>query len=390
MTTLFTLLAACAGPAVQVQLPSDTGSYTPTGPFDSVYLVEQDSQVLTGTASFLQGGDVDGDGLADVGLVQDNRSLGWAQGGGEGALSPQSVIPDSLLITRIGETLGTDDVDPDSVFVQDLQLVDLDGDGRSEWLITASVQVDEIYSLLTMVLSDPLGEADLALVGPGEHQAQAVSDLDGDGLPELVLFGEDSAVYTSGGSVWPLSDAVDWNYYPQVAAMNLDGSGGRDLVVFLNGGFGISEIHPFYQENDALSPGPTNHEVFANEASISLPSGAEQEALLLTGEQVLRMNRDGLIEEIGAINGFYWAVHGDLDADGEMDLLQLTGQAPVLYASGPQGPLKSIPFQGPEQALDSAVVLDLNGDGRKDLVGTRWDSQNSTALLESWLNVSGD
>lgn len=389
--TLLILLSACQSPQIEVQLPSDTGSpTTPQGPFDNVRLVQQDSQELIMAAGWLQGGDVDGDGFADVAFVYGNNELAWAQGLGDGELAPQSLLPEGLLITRMGQALGTDGVDEASVYVQDLQLVDLDGDGRSEWLLTVSAQVDAVYTLLTMVLSDPFGQADLEFVGPGEHQAQAVSDLDGDGLPELVLFGEDSSVYASGGAVWPLPDAVDWNFYPQVAAMDLDGEGGRDLVVFLNGGFGISEIHTYTQDSEGLTPGPVNQELFANQASISLPSDAEQEALLLAGDRVLRWSQDGLIDEITDTGFFYFAVAGDLDGDGALDLLQLDGADTQLFASYPEGPLSPVPFVGPQDALDSSVVVDLNKDGREDLVGTRWDVESSTLMLEIWLNESED
>ena len=389
LTTL-TLLAACSRPDVPVQVPTDTGISTPTDPIEKVVLVAQDSQEFSESASLLQGGDVDGDGLSDVGLVLDNSVLAWAQSTAEGIETPRNLLPDGLLATLIEEAMDSSGSSETTVFVQGLQLVDLDGDGRSEWLVTATVEIDTVYRLLTVLLSDPMGQVSLEVVGPGEYLTQAVSDLDGDGLPELVLFGDESAVYTSGDSVWPLGDAVDWNYYPQVAAMDLDGSGGRDLVVFLNGGFGISEIHPFYQENDALSPGLVNQDLFANEAKITAASDGEQEALLLTGTQVLRLNQEGLFEEVGGANAFYVGVEGDLDGDQKLDLIQLTSPQPVLYASGPEGPLTLVSFEGPKTPLDTALVLDLDGDGRQDLVGIRWDSENSTSLLESWLNASGE
>ena len=387
---LLTLLAACQSPQVQVELPSDTGTNTPQGPFDIVRLVPQSSQTMADSGLGLEGGDVDGDGFADVGFVASGGELAWAQGDGEGNLSIQTLLPDGLLITRLGQALGTDGVDEDSFYIPDLKLVDLDGDGQVEWLLTASAQVDAEYTQLTLVLSDPLNRADLEVVGPGSHLAQAVSDLDGDGLPELVLFGEDSAVHTSGGDVWPLPDAVDWNYYPQVAAMDLDGQGDRDLVVFLNGGFGISEIHPYTQDGEGLVPGPVNDEVFANQASISLASDGEQEALLLFGDSAQRMSQDGLVDEFLTDTFFYGSAQGDLDGDGAMDLLLMSGQVPVLYASGPAGPLASIPMEGLDQALHSAVVLDLDADGRQDLVGTRWDDASGVTVLESWLNLSGE
>ncbi len=389
LTTL-TLLAACSSPVVPVQVPTDTGTSTPTDSIEDVVLVAQDSQEFSEAASLLQGGDVDGDGLSDVGLVLDNSVLAWAQSTAEGVETPRNLLPDGLLATLIEEAMDSSGSSATTVFVQGLQLVDLDGDGRSEWLVTASVEIDTVYSLLTVLLSDPMGQVSLELVGPGEHLTQAVSDLDGDGQPELVLFGDESAVYTSGGSVWPLGDAVDWNYYPQVAAMDLDGSGGRDLVVFLNGGFGVSEIHTFYQENDALSPGLVYQDLFANEAKLTAVSDGEQEALLLTGTQVLRFNQEGLFEEVGGANNFYIGVEGDLDGDQKLDLIQLTAPQPALYASGPEGPLTLVSFEGPKTSLDTALVLDLDGDGRQDLVGVRWDNENSTSLLESWLNASGE
>ena len=393
---LLSFLAACGGPDVQIQLPTDTGAAetgetgeTGQGPFDEVVLVLEDSQVLEGTVNWLQGGDVDGDGVADVGFALGNRDLAWAKGVGEGGLEPESLLAEGLFISRLRAALGSDSIDEAMVFIQDVQLVDLDDDGQSEWLVTLSAQVEDERTLVTLVLSDPMGEATLELAGPPDHQAQPVSDLDGDGLPELVFFGGDCSVHTSSGEVWPLPDALAWNNYPKVAAMQMDDGEDLDLVVFVNGGFGISEIHTFYRDSSGLSIGPVNNEFFANQANISLTSQAEQEALLLAGDRVVRWTKEGLVDEIVEMVSIYSAVHGDLDGDGALDLLQAQGEV-LLYGSNPEGPLTPVELVGLDVQLANGVVVDLDGDGRQDLVGTRWDAQSEEMMLESWLNRSGE
>lgn len=393
---LLSLLAlfACRSPALEVQIPPvDTGTAVdpgPEGPFDSIVLVQVDTQPLETSLGWIKGGDIDGDGLGDVGFVATNRALGWAKGDREGGLKPQSLLPEGLLITRLEQALGTDSVDEDTVFIQDLHLVDLDVDGQVEWVVTATAQVDGVHTQFTAVLSDPLGRAELEVVGPDNHQAQPVSDLDGDGLPELVLFGQDSSVYTSQGSVWPLSDAVDWNYYPRVAAMDLDGQGELDLMVMLNGGFGISEIHPFLQGEDTLLPDEVITGIYATDAAVSVASGAEQEALLYMGDGVSRLGPEGLSTEIDTTDGwFYGVTTGDWDDDGALDLLVHDGQGAVLYASAPSGTLSVVPFTGPVEQLSNAVGVDVDGDGRQDLAGVRYDAEAETMVLESWLNLSG-
>ncbi len=394
--TLLILLAACQEPTLEVQVPRDTSldtgeSSAPQGPFDSVVLQAADSQILGHTIGALRAGDIDGDGRADIGYVQTNRALAWARGDGRGGLSPQALLPEGLLASRLAQALGTDDVDADALFIQDLHLVDLDGDGTVEWLVTLNVQVGGAQRMLTVALEDPLGRAELRVIGPKDHQAQPVSDLDGDGLPELVLSGVESAVLTSGGQSWPLEGVPSWNYYPQVAALDLNGSGDLDLAVFFNGGFGISEAYLFLNTEAGMEVGQVLGGFYASGALISLASDAEQEALLPGGDGILRMGPDGLVEEIGSETSFFYATSaGDLDDDGDLDLLSFVSGEAVLYASSFEGPLRAMPITGLDLESTQTVIFDLDDDGRADLSGVRWDSVQEEMVLESWLNVSGD
>ena len=175
------------------------------------------------------------------------------------------------------------------------------------------------------------------------------------------------------------------------AYLDRNGSGDLDLAVFFNGGFGISEAYLFLNTGAGMEAGQVLGGFYASGALVSLASTAEQEALLLGGDSVLRMGPDGLVEEIGSETSFFYAATaGDLDDDGEMDLLSFVSEEAVLYASSLEGPLSLLPISGLDVASSDAVVFDLDGDGREDLAGVRWDSVEEQMVLESWLNVSGD
>ncbi len=67
---------------------------------------------------------------------------------------------------------------------------------------------------------------------------------------------------------------------------------------------------------------------------------------------------------------------GDLNGDKRDDVLLLTGTAVLFFAQAKDGGLeepKKIPFHGAVQAMD---IVDLNADGRNDLLLINWDSRN--------------
>ena len=69
-------------------------------------------------------------------------------------------------------------------------------------------------------------------------------------------------------------------------------------------------------------------------------------------------------------------VHGDLNGDRRVDLLLLAeGQLYALYhgESGTLGEPEKIPYSG---RVKSAQVLDIDGDGRQDLLLVNWDNPN--------------
>ena len=214
-------------------------------------LAAADAQLENGTQTGIgmAMGDLDGDGLDDllVGDIWDGEydvyagSAWWLSGPISGAVSLDDVAAGKISATEYRQNLGA----------ELLAVPDMDGNGTAELIITA-VGEDDYAGAVYVFDGAPSGEVGLEsadgvlrgdAAGASFGEALAWGDLDGDGLPELIVGGGGAkgrvGVFSGGLSgEWGLADA-DANVvgadeiklgYSVASGMDLNGDGHDDLA----------------------------------------------------------------------------------------------------------------------------------------------------------------
>jgi hypothetical protein len=170
----------------------------------------------------------------------------------------------------------------------------------------------------------------------GDHPAQDVAlvDLFGDALPEIVLANADgdAQIYRNTGGTFALELTVATGAATSIGAADFNKDGKIDLV---------------FGRNAGATPGarPSNL-VFLN------TSGARGELFLS--------------DQLGAAATAGVTV-GDLDVDGDADVLAVNGDAVEIYSNSGTGTFALRPQQLDTTGATSAVTGKLNGDDRADV-----------------------
>lgn len=331
-----------------------TGSGSTDGPGDAGATAGTDG--AGGTTGGAVAGDVDGDGRGDVVLVHrvDDEPA---------TLATYAVEGDALV--RLDEQEYGDAPAP--------LVGDLDGDGAEE-LTTW----DEGPGDGDLVLEGPTGTSLLA--GAGPTAVPIVGDYDGDGVDDLAFLttparaddgtGEVRVAFPGTGDA---GAAERWATVPDADPQrdylvpgDLDGDGDDDLVlVRRDPASGSIRLVPLVAADDAFAAGP---------ASASVPGASED---------IFRT--------------------ADLDGDGvdEVVLVPLVGGADVrslALADGrlvPADPVGALPG-GADDAVQTAGVSDVDGDGRDDLAIVRVLADGLRSRLEvlrsdgdTWTRLTG-
>jgi hypothetical protein len=256
-------------------------------------------------------------------------------------------------------------------------VTDLNGDGKPDLVVLNSF--DNTMSVL-------LGNGDGSFQTPhttavGSHpSAVAVADLTGDGIPDLVVANTDdhtvSVLLGNGDGSFQTQLIFDVGSFPDaVAVADLNGDGKPDLVaanandttvnVLLGNGDGS------FQTRQTVDVG-----AFPDAVAVADLNGDGKPDLIVTNRNnktvsVLLGNGDGTFQPqqtFAVGSGPFSVAVADLNGDGKPDLVVFNGYTVSVLLGNGDGT-----FQ-PQQTIalghypNAVVVADVNGDGKPDLI----------------------
>ncbi|MBI3477117.1 MAG: VCBS repeat-containing protein [Acidobacteria bacterium] len=356
----------------------------------AVYAPQQGPFVMNAIPGFLVGpessplwiavADIEGDGFADVLMPNDvpNGSGGIAilKGRSDGSLAPAAVLsiqtPYALLIGDIDGDGIADLVSVTQVGNNSLVTV-LRGDGHGNFQPLASSEVPYLGVLITEYLSD----------------------LDGDGLLDLVVTGADGSGATSdlqwlrntgGGNFSSGVSLATINTFSYFTLGDLNRDGKPDIVYSTQTSpTGPIVVHTLMNLgsghfSDSVTPGLNGVGGLATVGDFNL-DGIPDLVVQAVQNTVLQLysfagKGDGSFQQLGSVTisppGYkvYQLVVGDFDHDGFPDLAGTDGETEpshILYLFGDgRGNFTPQQVVGPQGG--PSVTADINGDGLPDLI----------------------
>ncbi len=387
MRHLLPLLALTGCPSQGVLVQDDTP--TPREPVTAVVLGDMFQTAYPEGWGQPQAADMDSDGVLDLVAMTDDGGLGWLRGDGRGNFESSMLLSPQAVQSRVVDA-ATGTSDPTGrAYIDTFELVDIDGDGFVDVQLSVQIREEGLVRTFSGVLFSPLVLAAWQTwTESNNHRVTTVADLDGDGRVEWVEFSETSAIHTSSGDIWPLSDAVSWTYYPHVGVLDINGE--TLFVVMVDGGFGISQIESWAVTPSGLEPRPSVDGIFAQDVAFGTDRwSVAQENVMVSHDGINRFDGTAIVPAVqpGEELNFFNASMGDFTGDGRLDVLIADGTNPGrLHASSPAGELVDMPFTSPLIPGYGLVVVDINGDGLDDLVQTSWE--NDATVLRVWMNES--
>ncbi len=341
-------------------------------------LAHGDNPVESGGVALLAGsdgvrvaaaGDVDGDGAADLLVVDPNRgAVGFLGAGGLGSCEVSTeVVTDWVAVLTadavLGGTHGAGDVDGDGR--GDVVLSDADADAGRVVLVSGSALVAGLGDLLTITV----GAGGAVRGGPG--------DVDGDGLDDLVITDTADCGVAGGGCVRLFradglggggertTGDADHDFVPEGAG-GLTGEIGGDLD-----GDGLADIVAVGRLGEVGAQTTTVY-ILPDDGSDGLSSVYEAPASI----------------DLGGYPGASVAARADLDGDGATDLVFSNEDAHRLRVTLTFGPdfLSWDRIYGDDPTFGSNVPAeraDIDGDGFDDVVvGPSTDTVASIFLTQ--------
>jgi hypothetical protein len=358
----------------------------------AIYAPQQGPFVMNGISGFLVGtesnppwiavADVNEDGFADVIMPNDvpNGSGGIAimLGHSDGSLAPPTILSMATPYALLVGDVDSDGI-PDLISVTQgevgISVVTVfHGDGHGNFQQTASSQVPYL----------------------GTPVVSYLSDIDGDGLLDVVLSGENGAANTSAiewlrntgqGNFAPATTLATINQFSYFTIGDLNGDGRPDIVYSTeNSQSGPIIVHTLLnhgsgQFSDTPTPGLNGIGGLANIIDYNLDGIPDLVVQAVQPSGVLQLysfvgKGDGSFQQVFSVTisppGYkvYQFVVGDFDHDGFPDLAGSDGETEpshILYLFGDgRGNFTPQTVVGPQG--DPAAVGDINGDGIPDVV----------------------
>ncbi len=350
-------------------------------------------QFITGPMGFgvVEAGDTNGDGIPDL-IVPDRFGIISLIPGNKSRTFPSvlPLFPNSAGMASAGDINkdGKTDlfIEANTTYLnqgnetftlsgnpsaQGIQIADMDGDGFPDLIGTDGQNI-----LVWKGTGDPNFSGTPVVAGPGNPAFQVqIADMDGDGLPDIV---ESNVIIFNQGHLtfFPMPMSVG-NFNSPFAIADVDGDGRLDTIT---GGFTL------------LNKGNRNFTV-VNPNNLAVTGGA----FLAVGDfnqdgkadVVFGGNEMGMVVEYGRGDGTFYQQSQlnvgppsdfsqslavvDLNGDGKPDIvacLFLSQQCAVFTNDGAGGFQRSY-FASGANAV-SLLSTDLNGDGKQDLVITNY------------------
>ena len=345
-------------------------------------------------------GDVDGDGVLDLVTRHNLARLGWRPGLGDGTFG-------DLLLTSTNQNV-----------IDHIEVTDLDGDGRADVLTGSRNTNAVIPDKLGVFLGQPDGTFVRSFndnVPADEfHDGIGVADLDGDGLPDALHLLRGLTPGTGllrtfrnlgGGSFTEVQTIVLADEVEAWAVGELDGDGLPDLVLGYGGSPHAFELRRGTGGGQLGAPTPFHGPPFQFFGVSSLRlvdmNGNGTLDLVHGGPEELRVHHGlgtGLFQapDIHRFSGSYNRMTlDDLDGDGDQDVL-FTGadQLTLLWNQGVTFTESAHPTLVWMEMSDTG---DLDGDGFVDIVAvdtsgspSEFDTVVLLNRLESgWTDLGG-
>ena len=291
--------------------------------------------------------------------------------------SQYSFLPDYDNSAYIPGTIGfggnVDFTDIANTSLGQVVVADIDGDGKPDLIVVGStISVYRNISTGGTITSSSFA-APLHFGAANNYQAIAVGDIDGDGVPDLVVAGYNVSGYYPSDSIYVLRNistvgAINFaspgaffaNSYSGfgtygIAIMDIDGDGKADVVATEQGAF-IS----VYQ--NTATPGTITTSSLA--APVNFSCGT-------------------------TLNGL---AAGDLDGDGKPDIAAIDAVSDVWVYRNTSTPgvinfSASVSFAADSGAgPDGIVISDIDGDGKPDLAVTGYND-SSLSIYRSTATV---
>ena len=276
-------------------------------------------------------------------------------------------------------------------------ITDLNSDGKLDIVAETSLGLNEAVSVL---LGNGNGtfqtHVDYLFSGLAQPNSILASDFNNDNKPDIVVIDGDGASVLLGNGDGTLKPAVGYgssNFATSVAVGDFNADGKMDLAVSSYGfgtggvvsvmlGKGDGTFFPSIDYSSAPSPFSIVKGDFNGDSKLDLATANNN----IDSVSILLGNGDGSfaapVNYAGANLPFDMSI-GDFNSDGKSDLVIAGngGGLSILKGNGDGTFQKSVNFQG---GGNFAAVLDLNGDGKPDIV-----SAQTPASVAVFINQSG-